>query len=122
VAELLDVVFEPATLIPFECLEGKKVEGPALGVGQCLPESREIVDERLPARGRCGEHQVVTALDQTQRAGLVGVEVADLLLFEQESECLESRWQCGLELRGRSGQCFAMSEHFAEFSFALNRV
>jgi hypothetical protein len=32
--EPLDVALEPTALIPFECFEGKEIEGAALGVGE----------------------------------------------------------------------------------------
>ena len=52
----------------------------------------------------------------------MGVEIADLLRCEQGFECLESRWQTGLEFRSHSGQCFAVHKRCAEFPFALDRV
>ena len=77
---------ETQKLVLGQCLEGKQVKGPGVGVGQKMLEQHQVVNQRLPGSGRRGHHNIAPASGQFEGLGLMAVKPFDSNGFKQADQ------------------------------------
>ena len=130
-SERAGVFLEALALILLERFQREQIEGARLGVCERAPQHRQVVDERLAARGRGCEHHVATVrhrrvrrrvgFEQVDRARLVAVELRDLARGEHGREPFRTRGQAGCVGRRLCGERLVVTQRGSQRVLVANR-